>query len=387
MPKLEDIVRYENANSCVAFRERAYRREESAALLQDLIALANAAAEGPRFLFLGVNDIIGGKRDIAGIARTDWTVCRHVLGAAVGVIEPRLKVAARSVVVDGKLVGLLYFAECGDPPYLLGERVPRGLQAGCGWIRRGTKTLPLLRADLLRLIEGKARPEPAFDIIIGFPGDPPQTEITYPVLPLDELPSAVAARKLHQLLEAKRSTKVILGKTQTRLSRLVHAQLFGVDKPYEHHSDDSLRVLIARTADDHRAADEHYEFELRAHKLQLLVQNRGPGSLEGAVLRVELPRLDGIGVAERRYASDGAVGDGRYPLVTTRDRIIAIETAIGVVPDGATVAAFRDEPRLWARPQAAAKSVAVHCTLHARELREPLRETLVARFVDGQARA
>jgi len=157
MGPLDDLVRFEGANSGLAFRERAYCASERAELLRDLVALANAGVRGPRFLFLGVSDGVGRERSIPGITRHDWSHVKHLLAASIEAIEPRPKVGVRALEVDGALVGMLCLEECEDPPYLLGGDAGEGLAPGTGWVRRGTSVLPLLRRDLERLFESKAR--------------------------------------------------------------------------------------------------------------------------------------------------------------------------------------------------------------------------------------
>jgi len=202
MPKLEDLVRHETANSSIAFRERAHSAGERAEFARDILALANADTQGQGFLFLGVRDTLGGRREVRRIERTAWAAFKDLLGATVGVaIEPALKMTVRSLEIDGKLVGTIRLLACDDAPYLVSDRAGADFQAGCGWIRRGTETLPLRRADLERMFESKtAGDADVFEVVIGFAGDPPQSEIALAVLPLDELPSAVAAQKLHKAL-------------------------------------------------------------------------------------------------------------------------------------------------------------------------------------------
>jgi hypothetical protein len=384
MSQLEDLIRFENANSSLAFRERTYGADEGEDLVRELLALANAAASGPRFMFFGVEDAASETRRIVGIAETAWNDLRSRVDAVVPGIEPSLTVAMRMLKVDGASVGMLFLPACDDPPYLLARAAGPGLPAGAGWIRRGTRIQALLRADLQRIFADKlATAAPlAPALAIGFPGDVLQREIALPVLALDRLPSAVAVAKVHKILAVKESARAAFGRTETGLSRLVHAQVYGADTPYESHSDNSLRMQIERAAKDFRTEDEHYSFELRAHKLDLRVSNPGPVALQAATLQFTLPRRDALGIAERLYTATGFTRDG-YPRVTTGKHTINVEVAIGTIAAAATRSVFREPPRLWARPGAGGVTLPVDVTLHARELREPVRETLLIRIVDG----
>lgn len=386
MRALEDLVQFESANSGLEFRERVYSDAERADLLRDLIGLANASVQGPRFLVLGVRDIVGGERVIAGLTAEVWNEWRAKLPALIdGTTEPPLDVTVRTLQLNGKTVGVLCLTACADQPYLVSGRNRTDLAAGAGWLRRGPHLFPLLRQDLQRMFEAKlAGAAPVFDVKIGFAGDEPRSAITLPVLRLERLPSAVAAKKLGKVLQAKQDSRA-MGKTQTGLVRLVHTRVFGVDHPYESHSDDSLRTQIGSSKHDHRPADEHYAFEVRAHRLDVVVRNPGRVALDNSSIRMTMPRIDGIGVAERLYAPPGGpTPPAGYPRVKASSRTISIEAEIGSLPAGNVVSVFEHAPRFWARPAAAGKAIPVDVTLHARELREPVRETLTIRIVDAR---
>jgi hypothetical protein len=164
MSKLEDLVLSYNAGSALAFREHAYAPAESALLLQDVLALANAEVPGPRFLFLGVRDVAGTKRVLTGLSADGVSAMRRAMPALLArSIEPPFKIALRALTIRGATIGLLYLSECDDQPYLLAKSAA-GLPAGIGWVRRGTQQSPLLRADLQRMFAAKReRSTPPFD--------------------------------------------------------------------------------------------------------------------------------------------------------------------------------------------------------------------------------
>ena len=390
MSQLDHLLRLETANSALAFRQHAYGASDRSELLADLLSLANASASGARFLFVGVRDDLGGERQFVGVTEAAWAEQNRVLEAIAEAIDPPLAVAARVLQIDGTRIGMLCLATCDDPPYLLTERAGDGLVPGTGWVRRGAQRLPLLRADLQRLFGLKSR-NGVFDLRIGFgPGLPASAcrgldaevlrdEIVLDVMPLDAMPSVAAAEKLRKLLEAKVSTRDVLGRTATNIARLTHARLFGTDAPFQQQGDDTLRARIMGTAEEHRLADQHYEFEVRAHPLQLLVRNASDTPLMGATIAIKMPRIDGLGVSQEYYpVRDGQPTREGYPVVRMSERTIEIQTQIGIAANG-TSPAFQEPPRLWLREAAAGKTIPVDCSVHARDLSEPVRETLLIR--------
>jgi hypothetical protein len=383
MAKLDDLALFENANSALAFRERAYGSADAAEFLQDALALANAEVSGPRFLFVGVRDIAGEARAFPGVGADALATMRRTLPALVArAIDPPFKITLRTLDVRGATLALLCLSECDNAPYLT-RRPTAGLPAGVGWLRRGTQRTQLTRVDLERLFAQRLVVARApVDLRIAFAGDPPSEELELPVLELTELPSAVAAARLRRLLEAKEDAKNVLGRTETRFDRLMHAQIFGVEQAYEPHSDDSLRVMIDKAKDDYAVADRHYELAVRAHALDLVACNRSATALESVMLRLRLPHIEGVGVADKLYTPTGVDEKPArpYPLVRVGKRVIDIESSLGSLPAGATVPVFREPPRLWLRAPAAGKSIALDYVVHASELREPIRDTLIIRI-------
>jgi len=380
MQSLKHLARYESAGSGLAFRRAIYGPDDDARLVSDCLALANAELDGqPRHLFLGVDDVVGGERRLLGIGKSDLVAFRRRLSSLLAdTIEPKLRAAVRAVEIDGCLIGHVCLEKCLQAPYLTKRPVAGELPAGVGFVRRGARNLPLQREDLKRMFAASARPaRKRQPVRIGFPGREPLERIALPVLGIRKLPSELAAERLRAMLETKQQARDIFGRTETRFSRLMHARLYGVDTPFEKHSDESLRMELKSADVAYRAADDHYRYEVRAHRVNLMIVNDRDSDLANARLRLTLPCIAGIGIAERIYVeTDDELPPEGYPSVTRGGRTITVEAEIGTLYRNYRAHAFREPPRLWAREEAAGSAVPIDYELSADELAEPIRGSL-----------
>ncbi len=386
MRALLDLIRGAEADSSVAFRERSYRRGEQGDLLRDVIALANAAVAGRRFLFVGVDDAPPRARRFPGVSARSWkSFCEVAPGFVAGAVEPQLKLRLESVDVGGALVGALCLEACEDPPYLLARRVSATMPAGGGWTRRGTRTRRLLRQHLQRIFGARFRREVAGDIVVGFPGELPREELVLAVMPLDALPSDVAAHKINRMLEAKRVSKSVLGRTDSRIARLVHAQVTGASVPYKEQSTKTMRVLLRDVPRENASADDHYQFEQRAHRINLLLSNLSGRAQNDLVLTLKIPRLDGVQVAERVYGAPGEPpvrGQNLYPKVDVGPRTIAVQVRGLRIPAGGSIEAFFEPLRLALRESVAGQTIRVAYTLQGGTLATPVQGRLKVFAID-----
>lgn len=378
MADLREMVLHEAPHSGLVFREDAYGKGHNHELIRDVIALANAAVAGPRFIVLGVEVSARGRRRIRGVARESIEALQRMLPrAARKVIEPSLDITLRQTVVHDRIVGIVVIDGCADPPYLLSRDLSRSLHAGRGWVRRGTATHALVRADLLRMLAEPvpaAAPMPAGDcdasLSLGFAGTDLSNEIALPALPLETLPSQLAAERLQKMLEGHASARDVLGRTETQFSRLLHAQLFGTEKSYEKHSDATLMQQLLAVGEENLAADQHYQFEQRAHRLQLEIRNDGELAVEPVTAVLTFMRLDGFGVSERVYAAPGEKTEPRaaYPAVEESASRFVVQTVTGRLRAGQSRPLFREPLRVWLREPAAGRTVLIDYTLQSRDL-------------------
>jgi hypothetical protein len=151
-----------------------------------------------------------------------------------------------------------------------------------------------------------------------------------------------------------------------------------MDIPFEKHSQESLVMALDRAKGDYRAADEHHMYEVRAHKLNLLLVNETQRRLHGVAVHLNIPLVKGVGVAERVYteSEDKLPPDG-YPHVSLGRRAVTLSAELDTVFGQQSVPVFREPARVWAREEAVGKSITVEYEVRASELREPVRGNLV----------
>jgi hypothetical protein len=393
MSSLEQLIRYESAHSRLAFRRELYRPDEDAAAVIDCLALANAAVSGRRYLFLGVDDLGAAGRNFVGVDERELgRFQKRFLALIAAAVEPALAVAVRAVAIDDRLIGYIRIKDCAAPPYLARRNVGTTLQAGAGFIRRGATNHPLQRADLQRMF-GKAPAAPAAagatsSIRIGFLGREPVERLSIPALPLNKLPSQIAAERLKSLIAARDQTRDVFGRTETQLGRLMHARLYGMDVPFEKHSDDSLLMSLGSITPDYRCADEHYIHEIRSHKLNLMLVNDTPTHLHDVFVRLSMPRVQGAGVAERIYTeSENEPAPEGYPRIDVGPRTIQLEAELGVVYGKRSVRVLREPLRFWARDEVVGKTIPVDYEIRAAELDKPVTGNLAITIDRGELKS
>jgi hypothetical protein len=379
MRALLELIRNEEPDSSIAFRERVYRRGDQGELLRDVIALANASVAGRRFLFLGVDARPGRERRFPGVSERSWkSFCDALPDYLARTIEPSVRLTLQSVRIEGALVGAVCLDSCEDPPYLLARRISATMPAGGGWVRDGIKQRRLLRKHLQRIFEVRYKREDIGDVSVGFPGRIPREELVLAIMSLDGMPSAAAADKIDRMLEGKRLSKAVLGRSDSRLARLVHTQVSGSAMPYQDHGTGTMRAMLCKVPLENAAADDHYQYELRAHRLNLLLNNLSDKPHKDLVLTLKIPRMDGLGIADRVYPAPGERGPkpGMYPTVDVGPRTIAVQVTGLRIPRRATVDAFFEPIRLYLRESALGQIIRVSYTLQGPTLERPVKGRL-----------
>ena len=376
MSEIDQLLRFEVANSAVEFRERAYGDKDRQEFLRDLLGLANAEVDGPRYLFVGVSDALGGDRSIVGVSEADAARLHNLARRlADEFIEPLLDMQVDERMINGERIVAIVLRDCTDPPYLLKRNASSAMRVGSGWIRRGTEFHRIGRADLQRIFESKLLSRSAAaQLRVGFAGRLVEQVLHLPALPLEQLPSEVASAKIRQLLAAKQVVDEQCMDDRTRMQRLVHAQLFGASGAYKPESERTLLQRLEQAGEEHEAADRYYAFEERAHKLNLVIENVGRAPFEHGMLVLDFPRMDGFEVIDRLWPPpDGQEpAAAAYPTVDVGPRTVRVQTTVGSIAPGSRSIAFDEPLRLGIREAGAGNVVPINFTLYGGSVRAPI---------------
>jgi hypothetical protein len=376
MNRLTRIVRSETPSTSVQFRKSAYGKNGVQRFLRDVLAMANASVEGPRYIVTGAEIDARGRKRLYGIGREDFSGKPAYQALANEYIEPGIRIRYQPVTIDGERIGVFEIGDCQDRPYMMRVDYSETLRRGDAYARVNEAAVKLGRRQLQKLFEIKFQDSvSAAAIEIGFAGDIIHKDLRVATCGLADLPSAVASAKLHELIDAK--DRVHASAANTMLARLTHARLFGSDSPYEERSTEEIRQEIAQIERRYRDQDHHYLFEQRATNIQLVVYNQGEEDINDASITLVMPNHSAFHVAtglpkvprDNRFVERTPSEQADYPAVTLRDGAIQVSATIGDLPSGEPVKLFDAPLRICAGPELKGRRIGIQYSLQAQNLR------------------
>jgi hypothetical protein len=383
MKRLAKIVRSATPSTGVQFRPSEYGSAAAREFLRDIIAIANAPVEGPRYIIVGAEIDAKGRKRVREIDRDDFTGNPSYQALANEFIEPPVRIKYQPVIVDGKRLGVYEIGDCQDRPYMMRVDHSETLRRGDAYMRANDRAVKMGRRQLQSLFEQKFR-ESVSDasIEIGFPGEIIHKDRKVPVHDLSQLPSAIATAKLKQLIDIKSGMKSS-GST-TMVARLTHARLFGTDSPYEDRSPDELAAEMREIRQRYRSQDEHFLFEQHSEELQFVVYNQGEDVIRDASLSLVQPNHADFYVASQlpkilqddRFVDRTPAEQAEYPSVSLSDDSVQVSGKLGDIPSGELMEVFTAPLRICVGNDLSGRRFGVQYSLFAKNLRAPARGKL-----------
>lgn len=376
MNRLARIVRSETPSTAVQFCRKTYGKNGVQRFLRDVLAMANASVEGPRYIITGAHVDARGRKRLHGVQREDFSGKPAYQALANEHIEPPVRIRYQPVTIDGERIGVFEIGDCQDRPYMMRVDYSETLRRGDAYARVNDAAVKLGRRQLQALFELKFRDSvSAAAIEVGFPGEIIHKDLKVATCSLAELPSAVASAKLHELIEAK--DRVRASAANTMVARLTHARLFGSDSPYEERSTEEILQEIAQIERRYEDHDNHFLFEERATRIQLVVYNQGDENISDASISLVMPNHSAFHVAtglpralqDGRFVEHTSSAQSEYPAVSLQDDAIQVSTKLGDITPGEPREIFDVPLRLCAGSELRGRRIGIQYSLLAHNLR------------------
>lgn len=383
MDHFAQLVMSASPGNGIQFRKHPYGARNIRDFLRDTMAIANVSVDGARYIVVGVDIDSRGCKQIHPVSDKDFSGKPDYLKLVHDYIEPALNLSYKPVSIDGKQAGVFRIEDCRDRPYMMRVDFSEELRRGDAYMRVNDASIKMGRRQLLVLFEERFKQSVSGDHVeVGFPGEIIHKHLGLVCNDLDQLPSAVAASKLEELIKIQLNSRDT-GSTSI-MARLVHARLFGSDDPYVSRSPDELMQEMEQIRHKYDARDREFLFETNAQKVQLVVYNQGHEPVIDASLALVLPNDPDLYVADKppMTQQDGKFVDRpaeeirSYPAVSLLDDSIHIKCKLERLPPGEPVEAFRSPLRLCPGPGLRGRKFGVHYSLQGRNLRTPAKGQL-----------
>ena len=387
MDHLLNIARSGTPDSGVQFRRHAYGNDGVRTFLRDVLALANASVEGPRYIVVGVNFDDRGRKTAHPVDADDFAGKPSYQSLANEYIEPAVRIRYKPLSFEGKRVGIFEIGDCQDQPYMMRVDFDERLRRGDAYRRINNESIKMGRRQLMELFERKFRDSiSAGDIEVGFPGEIIHKQCSVATCDLSEMPSALASGKLEEMLQIRQRSRHS-GST-TMVARLTHARLYGTEDPYVDRSPEDLVAELKQIRGKFRNQDSNFLFNDRAQELQLVIYNQGGEQINDASVSLVLPNHNDFYVADtlpRRLVNDRFVDRSpdeiaSYPAVSLKDDAIHVSCAIGDIPAGEPVNAFAMPLRLCVGSNLRGRRFGLRYAVQGQNLRAPARGQLKLKF-------
>ena len=151
------IIRTADPSTGVQFRRKAYGRAGIREFLRDVVAMANAAVDGSRFIIVGTDFDAEGTRRIGGVDRDDFTGNPSYQSLVADYIEPPIRIRYTPVAVDDSTVGVFEIGDCQDKPYMMRIDLCETLRRGDAYVRVKDSVVKSGRRQLQQMFEAKFR--------------------------------------------------------------------------------------------------------------------------------------------------------------------------------------------------------------------------------------
>lgn len=392
--ELEELIRFENENTGLDFKAGQYPTSAFESLIKDIMAMANAHIVGDRYIVCGVKHRPDGTREFRSIDEKDFVDAATYQQLLHDNVEPEIHLDYSPKRIDGNLLGVFRIYDCTDRPYMMRKAFGK-LQQGDAFIRRGTHQARLTRQDIDRINADSAQSGFRGAIRIGFDVQGWPIEVSLPTAGDMKLPSDQAAERIRAIIAARVNPpaneldKFIRGGLKYDAFRSLTA--LGRAQPYELRPTDELEHNLQNIKSTYAELDLYTKFEVKGAKFDIVIVNDGDSYVEDSTFVVEIPRLQGLEVADEihreppeestslaaRVMTYAPRLPSNYPLVIEHEQHIEIRERCGDLRHGIPKKAFERSIRIALSNELVGETIEMRCKLFGKQLPSPRTQTLL----------
>jgi len=348
-----------------------FRMPEPAELVKEVIGLANADVEGPRYILFGVNPgaiegskVVGIKDDAAAALKK----AHRVISAQ---IEPVVSLAFIFDRINGKLAGALEIDGGDDGPFVPGEDFAADSSGEKTWVREGRELRVVDISDLGSTDQHESTEETEEDgpaelletpsIDVGFNEDPDCDCIDLSIPDTSSPPFVGEKESLGDQAGLKETFKNAVNTMTTKIVSLARGRS-------KDDADTSTDVVKA-AQDLITESENHYYYEEKALQVNFSVLNKGSHPVDELHIEFGFPKIEDFDIADRIHMSPfdksthPATKNQGYPDVERGKKGFIVRNKIGVLEPGVPTPALKCPLRMAIGPGAQKRKVAILYTL------------------------
>ena len=348
-----------------------FRMPEPSELVKEVIGLANADVEGPRYILFGVNPgaidgskVVGIKDDAAAALKK----AHRVISAQV---EPVISLAFIFDRINGKLAGALEIDGGEDGPFVPGEDFAADESGKKTWVREGRELRVVDISDLGAANEdgspeeteeeGPAELLETPSIEVGFNEEPDCELIELPIPDSSNPPFVGEKETMGDHAGLKDSLKSAVNTMTTKIVSLARGRS---------KDDDGESTDVVKAAQDLITESEnHYYYEEKALQVNFSVLNKGSHPVDDLHIEFGFPKIEDFDIADRIHmspfdkSSHPATKNKGYPDVESGKKGFIVRNKIGVLEPAVATPALKCPLRMAVGPGAQKRKVAILYTL------------------------
>lgn len=309
MENLDYLIEHENESSFLDFKRNAYHKENYSNLIKDIMSMANAPTDRPKYIICGVKDDPNKSKDIIGVSEIkDQSDIENLIHSNV---EPTINFDYFRY--QYKEIKLAIFKIFGnrDQPYMMKKKY-RNMPIGDMYVRIGAKNEKVTREYLDKMMEFRSKQSFTDKVKLGFGNEVNEsTSIAVDEQSTSNLPSqkekAHYQERLDKLREYMSSKEV--KKKDTIKDNSIISSFSQYDNEYNsdneairtgyrefnipvYCSEQEIEAIIENIEQTYNKEDEYYIYNNWMNNLNLFIENNGNTFLKDVLITVEIPNED-----------------------------------------------------------------------------------------------